>query len=68
MLSEKLKSKYAVTDKVTAAKFRNATLGLVDLGTISEDLAKKLVKTGHLKPIAQEPAKGKELGKKEGEK
>lgn len=59
MLPDNLKDKYEVTGKVTAARFRNATLGLVDLGKISEPMAKKLVKTGHLK-LKGEP-KSKEL-------
>lgn len=53
MLPDHLKDKYEVTKRVTAAKFRNATLGLVDIGNISEALAKKLVKTGHLKFIGK---------------
>lgn len=48
MLNPDLKGKFEVTDKVKWAKFRHATLGLVDLGKIHEKMAEKLVKHGYL--------------------
>lgn len=51
MLPDSLKDKYAVTKKVKSPRFNNAVLGIVDLGKITEPLAKKLVKTGHLVEI-----------------
>lgn len=57
MLNPELKGKYEVTDKVKNPKFRNALYGVIDLGTITEPMADKLVKTGHLKKVSPKKAK-----------
>lgn len=60
MLNPDLKGRYEVTDKVFAQKFRNNILGVVDLGTISEAVAEKLVKSGHLVKVSAKKKETKE--------
>ncbi|WP_373399698.1 hypothetical protein V8V91_08575 [Algoriphagus halophilus] len=47
-----LKGKYEATDKVTSQKFINGILGKIDLETINDPMAEKLVKSGHLKKVS----------------
>ena len=47
MINPELKG-YELTAKVPAPKFRDVSLGLIDLATISEPMAEKLVKKGYL--------------------
>lgn len=60
MLNPKLKDRYEVTDRVTAPIFRNAILGVIDLSKIGEEVAEKLVKSGHLKKVAPKKKAEKE--------
>jgi len=65
-LNKSLENKYKVTDKVILGKFEHRYLGRIDLEKIDEKMAERLVKTGHLKRIAepkerpQAPAKDKQ--------
>jgi hypothetical protein len=57
-LNPTLKDRYDVGRKVTAGKFEHRYLGVVDLETIHEAMAEKLVKTGHLIKKKGTPEKG----------
>jgi len=48
MLNPALNGKYEITSKVVSPEWRNASLGVVTLATISEPMADKLVKKGYL--------------------
>ena len=62
-----LQGSYEPTDKVIGQRFEHSYLGKIDLSKINETMAKKLVRTGHLKELKtpKEKEKEPEAAKKE---
>lgn len=57
-INPSLKDRYEATDKVPAGKFEHAHMGIVDLETIHEIMAEKLVTAGLLRKKKGTPDKG----------